>query len=280
MVIISPYDKGASPAIEKAIRDSDLGVNPTNDGNVIRVVLPQLTEERRKEYIKLAKTKAEDARVVGPQHPPRTPRRRWTSPRRTARPARTTSGAEKELDGLTKKHVDHIDELLKHKEAGAARGLMSAPDVPGSATAARRAQPAVPRSGVGVGLAAAVLLSLFFVKALFVVVVLAAAAVAIWELSGALGKAGIAVPLPPLLAGGLAILAAAYVGGTEAVAFGTALTVLGIFVWRMPDGADGFVRDVSAAVFIVGVRPRSWGRSSSSCPRRTTARGASSRSSW
>jgi ribosome recycling factor len=50
-------------AIEKAIRDSDLGVNPSNDGNVIRVVLPQLTEERRKEYIKMAKHKAEDGRV-------------------------------------------------------------------------------------------------------------------------------------------------------------------------------------------------------------------------
>src|SRR5881227_2858833 len=49
-VIISPYDRGSMANIEKAIRDSDLGVNPTNDGNVIRVVLPQLTEERRKDY--------------------------------------------------------------------------------------------------------------------------------------------------------------------------------------------------------------------------------------
>ncbi len=63
MVIISPYDKGSSTAIEKAIRDSDLGVNPTNDGTIIRVTFPQLTEERRKDYIKVAKHKAEDARV-------------------------------------------------------------------------------------------------------------------------------------------------------------------------------------------------------------------------
>ena len=63
MVVISPYDKGSLAAIEKAIRDSDLGVNPTNDGNVIRVVFPELTEERRKEYIKVARHKAEDARV-------------------------------------------------------------------------------------------------------------------------------------------------------------------------------------------------------------------------
>ncbi len=61
MVVITPYDKGSLAAIEKAIRDSDLGVNPTNDGTVIRVVFPQLTEERRKEYIKVARHKAEDA---------------------------------------------------------------------------------------------------------------------------------------------------------------------------------------------------------------------------
>src|SRR3954447_11406059 len=62
-VLISPFDRGAMVNIEKAVRDSDLGVNPGNDGSVIRVVLPQLTEERRRDYIKLAKAKAEDARV-------------------------------------------------------------------------------------------------------------------------------------------------------------------------------------------------------------------------
>ncbi|HAM24146.1 MAG TPA: ribosome recycling factor, partial [Actinobacteria bacterium] len=63
MVLVAPYDKGALAAIEKAIRESDLGVNPSNDGAVIRVVLPELTEERRKEFIKVAKHKAEEARV-------------------------------------------------------------------------------------------------------------------------------------------------------------------------------------------------------------------------
>src|SRR4051794_34924046 len=62
-VLIQPYDRQATQAIEKAIRDSDLGVNPTDDGKVIRVVLPELTEERRREYIKLARSKAEDSRV-------------------------------------------------------------------------------------------------------------------------------------------------------------------------------------------------------------------------
>ncbi len=63
VILVQPYDMGAMPAIEKAIRDSDLGVNPTDDGRTIRVVLPELTEERRKDYIKLAKTKAEEGRV-------------------------------------------------------------------------------------------------------------------------------------------------------------------------------------------------------------------------
>ena len=62
--MITPFDKGAIPSIEKSIRESDLGVNPGGDGTVIRVNFPQLTEERRKEFIKVAKTKAEDSRSL------------------------------------------------------------------------------------------------------------------------------------------------------------------------------------------------------------------------
>jgi ribosome recycling factor len=102
--------------IEKAIRDSDLGVNPSSDGNQIRCVMPELTEERRREYIKLANHKAEEARV---------------SVRNIRRKAKTDldklvkdgevgeddgSRAEKELDGLTKKHTDLVDSLVKAKE--------------------------------------------------------------------------------------------------------------------------------------------------------------------
>jgi ribosome recycling factor len=117
VVIVAPYDMGAMTAIEKAIRDSDLGVNPTDDGKTIRVVLPELTEERRKEYIKIAKTKSEDAKIA------------VRNIRRNAKQALDklekdgevgkddVTGAEKRLDGLTKKHTDTIDELLKHKEA-------------------------------------------------------------------------------------------------------------------------------------------------------------------
>jgi len=117
MIIISPYDKGSMAAIEKALRESDLGVNPSNDGDLIRISLPQLTEERRKEYIKVAKNKAEDARV---------------SIRNIRRHAKDSLDkmqkdgeageddvrrAEKHLDEVTHKHVEHVDEILKHKEA-------------------------------------------------------------------------------------------------------------------------------------------------------------------
>lgn len=116
-ILVVPFDKTALPAIERALRDSDLGVNPSNDGNVIRIVLPILTEERRKEYVKLSKTQAEDARV---------------SLRGVRRKAKDTLDrlvkdgeagedegvrAEKELEAITKRHVDVVDQLLASKEA-------------------------------------------------------------------------------------------------------------------------------------------------------------------
>ena len=117
IILVSPFDVNAMPAIEKAIRESDLGVNPSNDGKMIRCVFPELTEERRKEYIKVAKTKAEDGRIA------------VRNIRRNAKQALEklekdgdvgkddVTGAEKRLDAATKKHTDAIDDLLKHKEA-------------------------------------------------------------------------------------------------------------------------------------------------------------------
>src|SRR5450432_2157961 len=117
MVIIQPFDKGSLAAIDRSIRNSDLGVNPTNDGSIIRVVLPELSEERRKEYIKVARHKAEDSRV---------------SIRNIRRHAKDSidklvkSGdageddvhrAERELDELTHTYTTQVDELLKRKEA-------------------------------------------------------------------------------------------------------------------------------------------------------------------
>jgi ribosome recycling factor len=116
-VIINAYDKKALAAIERSIRDSDLGVNPTNNGDNLRVVMPELTEERRREYIKLARSKAEDAKVAvrnvrrhAKQHLERAQKDGELS-------EDEVSGAEKRLDAMTKQHVDQIDEVLKHKEA-------------------------------------------------------------------------------------------------------------------------------------------------------------------
>jgi ribosome recycling factor len=117
MVVVQPFDKSSIGAIEKAIRNSDLGVNPANDGATLRVVFPDLTEERRREYIKTARTKAEDSRV---------------SIRNIRRHAKDTLDklvknseagedevrrAERELQELTDTYIGQVDELLKHKEA-------------------------------------------------------------------------------------------------------------------------------------------------------------------
>jgi len=116
-VLISPFDRGAMHGIEKAIRDSDLGVNPANDGNVIRLVMPQLTEERRKEYIKVTRHKAEEARVAV-----RNVRRHSIEAVNKLVKDKEVSeddarSADKQLDAVTKKYVELVDELLKAKEA-------------------------------------------------------------------------------------------------------------------------------------------------------------------
>jgi ribosome recycling factor len=116
MVIIKPYDASQLKAMEKAIRDSDLGVNPGNEGTVLRIIVPQMTEERRREMIKVVRGKGEDGKVA------------VRNIRRKAKDeidkAVKDGGvgedegkrAEKELDELTHKYTAHIDELVKHKE--------------------------------------------------------------------------------------------------------------------------------------------------------------------
>ena len=113
---ITPFDPSQANAVEKAIRDSDLGVSPRRDGNVIRVTMPELTEERRKEYVKLAKTKAEDGKVA------------VRNIRRKAKESidKAVKGGEmgedegdrllKELDKVTKRTTDELDVLLESKQ--------------------------------------------------------------------------------------------------------------------------------------------------------------------
>jgi ribosome recycling factor len=117
MVIVKPYDNTQLRSIERAIRDSDLGVNPNNEGTQLRIHLPQMTEERRREMIKVARTKAEEGRVA------------IRNVRRKAKEqldrlvkdggAGEDDGrrAEKELDDVTHRYVSVVDELVKHKEA-------------------------------------------------------------------------------------------------------------------------------------------------------------------
>jgi ribosome recycling factor len=117
VLTISPYDKGSLKAIEKAIQQSELGVNPSNDGAIIRLTFPELTEERRKEYVKMVRHRAEEGRVA------------VRNVRRQARhelEALQKDGeigeddlerAEKDLEKRTHEVIAEIDEMLKHKEA-------------------------------------------------------------------------------------------------------------------------------------------------------------------
>ena len=117
VIMIQPYDMGAMSAIEKSIRDSDLGVNPTNDGKLLRCVFPELTEERRKEYIKVARTKAEDGRI-SVRNIRRTAKQSLEKLEKDGEVGKDdVTGAEKKLDATTKKHTDQIDDMLKAKEA-------------------------------------------------------------------------------------------------------------------------------------------------------------------
>jgi ribosome recycling factor len=112
MLVVQPYDKSAIPAIERSIRESDLGLNPSNDGNLIRLAFPSLTEERRKELIKFVHRLAEDGRVA------------VRNVRRHAKDSIEAEDvseddvhrAEKELQELTDKHIAAIDDALARKE--------------------------------------------------------------------------------------------------------------------------------------------------------------------
>jgi ribosome recycling factor len=116
VILITPFDKSALNEIEKAIvARQDLGVTPNNDGQIIRITMPELTQERRKDYVKLVRAKAEDHRVAI-----RNIRRKSKDDLDALKDdvgEDDIARAEKELDALTKKHVDLIDEALSRKEA-------------------------------------------------------------------------------------------------------------------------------------------------------------------
>ena len=116
-LLVRPHDRGTLAAIERTIRDSDLGVNPSNDGTVIRLSFPPLTEERRREYVKVVKHMAEEGRVAV-RNLRRDARKHLEGSERTgAISADELERAEKELEKITHEHVDAIDAALGRKEA-------------------------------------------------------------------------------------------------------------------------------------------------------------------
>jgi ribosome recycling factor len=117
MAVVKPYDASQLKAMEKAIRDSDLGVNPTNDGSIIRVLIPQLSEERRRDLVKVARTKGEDGKVSI-----RSIRRKAMEElHRISKEGEAgedeVARAEKELQSAVDRYVLQVEELMKHKEA-------------------------------------------------------------------------------------------------------------------------------------------------------------------
>lgn len=116
MLLIKPYEMSVMNDIENAIRNSDLGVNPTNDGQVLRVTVPQLTEERRKEMVKIAKSKGEDGKIAI-----RNVRRKGMDQLKKLQKdgdagEDEVQAAEKDLDKITQKYVGQMDDLVAAKE--------------------------------------------------------------------------------------------------------------------------------------------------------------------
>ena len=115
-LIIKPHDRASLGAIEKAIRDSDLGVSPSNDGVIIRLNFPPLTEERRKEYVKIVKNMAEDGRVAV-RNIRRDARKHLDAAEKAAEiSANELERAEKEIERITHEHVEMIDKAFGRKE--------------------------------------------------------------------------------------------------------------------------------------------------------------------
>ncbi|MEP6572658.1 MAG: ribosome recycling factor [Gemmatimonadota bacterium] len=114
LLTVQPFDKGLSQAIEKAIRDSDLGLNPASQGGVIRVPIPSLTEERRKELVKVINKLAEEGRVAV-RHARGDVHSKVKKLEKIAEDERTRG--EKDIQKLTDEHIKQIDQLIAAKEA-------------------------------------------------------------------------------------------------------------------------------------------------------------------
>src|SRR5699024_10455039 len=221
--------------IENAIRNSDLGVNPTNDGQVLRVTVPQLTEERRRGLVKQARAKAEDGRI-----------------------------------SLRGRRREAMDERKRTQQAGAcgveevtgATAVATAPSGRPGPTAAAAAPPS--RAGrdltraipVGVGLGALVIASIAFSPRWWYLVAAGAVAIGTWEVFRRLRQARFRLPLVPLLVGGQAMVVAAFFLGARGAFTALAATTVVVLVWRLfLDGVEtapqNYLRDVSISLFVL-----------------------------
>lgn len=117
LLVIAPFDTGTLKTIEKAIADSDLGLNPSNDGKVIRIAVPQLTEERRREFGKIARSLGEDGKVAVRNIRRDVLRDVHELDREGDVPAEEATRAEDEVERLTGRHTGEIDDAVKNKEA-------------------------------------------------------------------------------------------------------------------------------------------------------------------
>lgn len=116
VLVVKPHDRGAITAIEKSIRESDLGLQPSNDGVVIRLSFPVLTEERRKEYVKVVRNMAEEGRVAV-RNLRRDARKHLEMSEKNSEMSKDDlERAEKELEKATQEHVENIDKALARKE--------------------------------------------------------------------------------------------------------------------------------------------------------------------
>lgn len=115
-LVVKPHDRGAMAAIERAIRDSDLGLQPSNDGVVIRLSFPVLTEERRKEYVKVVKNMSEDGRVAVRNVRRDARKQLETSEKNSEISKDDLERAEKDLDKYTQEHIEQIDKAFARKE--------------------------------------------------------------------------------------------------------------------------------------------------------------------
>ena len=246
-VLISPFDRTATQEIIRTLRESDLGVNPTDDGNVVRVVLPALTEDRRKEYVKQAKSKAEDGRVSVRVRGRRRSRREEPrfddegphgADRQDARDEgkRTADDLMASTDSSLLARIFSPGPTRDNHPAGGATGKAGR-NLPQAITTA-------------VVLIVAVAVPLFTSLPAFVGVIGFVCLVGIWELAGAFARMGITLTVTPLYVGAIGMITCAWWLGSEGTLFALYITVFVCAAWRLLDRRqESRMSDVVSSTF-------------------------------